>query len=383
MKPFRRAFFIWGWPLLALSGLFWLSLFCYSPIPISPLNALHALLAPFGSDDAGGNGDLATAWSDWEAFKREVADGDGPLAQITLAETALRALPAILTGERQATAALFPSGSLKLVEDVYKQNAVAERFNRVVAAAVRAFVAQRLTRTPSRPLRVLEIGAGTGATSEHVLRALVPHAAAIAEYRYTDVSRAFLIHAERQFGRDVSYLATGLFDVEKAPVDQGIDPASYDLVIAANVLHATADMRPHHGQCIGDPCPGRVVADQRGQPRDPVHPIDLRPARRLVALHRHRGPYRRHAVPDTGILEGRPGVGGISLGSPARRAMTWPSVSRSSRRRRARPPASRCPPSRRHRSVSSTSRRWRPSRRSKRGPMSRPAICCCVCWPKP
>ena len=46
MKPFRRAFFIWGWPLLALSGLFWLSLFCYSPIPISPLNALHALLAP-------------------------------------------------------------------------------------------------------------------------------------------------------------------------------------------------------------------------------------------------------------------------------------------------------------------------------------------------
>ncbi|UYB56746.1 iron-dicitrate ABC transporter permease FecC [Klebsiella michiganensis] len=46
MKPFCRAFFIWGWPLLALSGLFWLSLFCYSPIPISPLNALHALLAP-------------------------------------------------------------------------------------------------------------------------------------------------------------------------------------------------------------------------------------------------------------------------------------------------------------------------------------------------
>ena len=33
-------------PLLALTGLFWLSLFCYSPIPISPLNALHALLAP-------------------------------------------------------------------------------------------------------------------------------------------------------------------------------------------------------------------------------------------------------------------------------------------------------------------------------------------------
>lgn len=46
MRPFRRSFFIWGLPLLTLIGLFWLSLFCYSAIPISPLNALHALLAP-------------------------------------------------------------------------------------------------------------------------------------------------------------------------------------------------------------------------------------------------------------------------------------------------------------------------------------------------
>ena len=49
MKPFRRAFFIWGWALLALSGLFWLSLFCYSPIPISPLNALHAACGGAGA----------------------------------------------------------------------------------------------------------------------------------------------------------------------------------------------------------------------------------------------------------------------------------------------------------------------------------------------
>lgn len=46
MRPFHRSFFIWGLPLLTLVGLFWLSLFCYAAIPISPLNALHALLAP-------------------------------------------------------------------------------------------------------------------------------------------------------------------------------------------------------------------------------------------------------------------------------------------------------------------------------------------------
>lgn len=46
MRSLRSALFVWGLPLLALMGLFWLSLFCYSPIAISPLNALHALLAP-------------------------------------------------------------------------------------------------------------------------------------------------------------------------------------------------------------------------------------------------------------------------------------------------------------------------------------------------
>ncbi|WP_308563755.1 iron-dicitrate ABC transporter permease FecC [uncultured Klebsiella sp.] len=46
MRPFHRSFFIWGLPLLTLTGLFWLSLFCYAAIPISPLNALHALFAP-------------------------------------------------------------------------------------------------------------------------------------------------------------------------------------------------------------------------------------------------------------------------------------------------------------------------------------------------
>lgn len=46
MKPSQSVSLTWGLPLLTLTGLFWLSLFCYSAIPIAPLDALHALLAP-------------------------------------------------------------------------------------------------------------------------------------------------------------------------------------------------------------------------------------------------------------------------------------------------------------------------------------------------
>jgi ABC-type Fe3+-siderophore transport system permease subunit len=34
----------WGLPLISLAGVFWLSLFCWSPVPISAFNALHAML---------------------------------------------------------------------------------------------------------------------------------------------------------------------------------------------------------------------------------------------------------------------------------------------------------------------------------------------------
>lgn len=46
MKSSRSALPLWGLPLVGLAGLLWLSLFSFSPIPVAPLEALQALLAP-------------------------------------------------------------------------------------------------------------------------------------------------------------------------------------------------------------------------------------------------------------------------------------------------------------------------------------------------
>ncbi len=183
--------------------------------------------------------DQASAWAEWTAYRQRVAAAAGPSAQIRLVETVLRALPDILGDRRPATAVMFPDGRMDLVEAVYKQNAVAGRFSACLARAAAAMVAERRAANPAGRLRILEIGAGTGGTSELVLAALAPAAEAIAEYCYTDVSRAFLIHGERHFRAQAPWLRTALFDVEQPLAGQDVVPAGYDLVIAANVLHAT------------------------------------------------------------------------------------------------------------------------------------------------
>ena len=51
------------------------------------------------------------------------------------------------------------------------------------------------------------------------------------------------MHAEREYGPHNPYLTYRLFDVEHPVAPQGFGTARYDLVIAANVLHATRDIR--------------------------------------------------------------------------------------------------------------------------------------------
>ncbi|MFK0135617.1 non-ribosomal peptide synthetase [Streptomyces murinus] len=87
-----------------------------------------------------------------------------------------------------------------------------------------------------RPLNVLEVGAGYGSLTRHLLP-LLP--ADRTEYVFTDVSRYFLDRAENEFAA-YPFLRCDLFDLDRPPTAQGFDGRSADLVIAASVLH---DMR--------------------------------------------------------------------------------------------------------------------------------------------
>ncbi|MES2939420.1 MAG: amino acid adenylation domain-containing protein [Pseudomonadota bacterium] len=187
--------------------------------------------------------DSDTVWAGWDARKTGWLANPNRQAQARLLETALRALPDVLSGKRTATDVLFPDASMALVEGIYKNNRQADHFNAVLADALVAHVQARAKADPAARLRLLEIGAGTGGTAAVLFERLRPHAGHIGEYAYTDISRAFLLHAEQEYGAANPYLAYRLFNVEQPVAPQGLDAGGYDAVIATNVLHATRDIR--------------------------------------------------------------------------------------------------------------------------------------------
>ncbi|KAK4098855.1 putative polyketide synthase [Parathielavia hyrcaniae] len=95
-------------------------------------------------------------------------------------------------------------------------------------------------------LKVLEIGAGTGGTTLPVLEALArgKDEAAILNYTFTDISSGFFENAkyklsDPKFANRITYKK---LDISQDPAEQGFGAGEYDVVIAANVLHATEDM---------------------------------------------------------------------------------------------------------------------------------------------
>lgn len=188
-------------------------------------------------------GTIGELWKEWNEQKSDLLQDNNMKAMVTLVETALKALPDILTGKASATDILFPDSSMDLVEGVYKNNQVADYFNDVLADTLIAYLQERLKQEPEAKIRILEIGAGTGGTSAAVFQKLKAWQTHIKEYCYTDLSKAFLMHAENKYGPDNPYLTYKRFNVEKPASEQHIDAGSYDVVIAANVLHATKNIR--------------------------------------------------------------------------------------------------------------------------------------------
>jgi len=189
-------------------------------------------------------GCLRRSESGWELISETPYEDPGPLlealrsrypeasAEIELVSRSAPHLAASLRGERDGLDLLFPGGSFETAQRLYCDSTLAHLFNTVAAAAVSGVAAQR-----SHRLRVLEIGAGTGGTTAYVLPKL---AGRDIEYAFTDISAAFTARAAERFQQPG--VRSEQLDIETDPVRQGFGCRQFDIVIAANVLHATADL---------------------------------------------------------------------------------------------------------------------------------------------
>lgn len=146
-----------------------------------------------------------------------------PPALATYLLDSLRALPALLRDEVSAQSLLFASG---VTDAVYRDNPI-NRYLNAAAASVVATLGERL--------RVLELGAGTGATTADLLAALPD-----ADYLFTDLSPLFLRDAAARFTHPG--LRFRVVDFAQ-PLDAQLDERAFDLVVAVNTAHNAPDVQ--------------------------------------------------------------------------------------------------------------------------------------------
>ncbi|MDZ7269349.1 MAG: acyltransferase domain-containing protein [candidate division KSB1 bacterium] len=146
-----------------------------------------------------------------------------------------RMLVPVLTGGESPLETLFPGGTNATSEFLYHEWALSRYYTGIVRG-----LAQALVRTlpATQPLRVLEIGAGTGGTTAAILPVLP---ATRTLYYFTDMSEYFFTQAAERF-RAYPFLRYGILNIENPPAEQGFGSHDFDIVVAANVLHATKNL---------------------------------------------------------------------------------------------------------------------------------------------
>ncbi|XOS92282.1 amino acid adenylation domain-containing protein [Brevibacillus laterosporus] len=157
-------------------------------------------------------------------------------------------LPELLSGQLDAVSLLFPEGKLDHVRSLYVDHVMANYLNQCMCTLLQRIAQQQSGKT----LRILEVGAGTGATTENVLKALEGFDV---EYVFTDVAAFFIPGAKSRFGQYPN-IRFGVFDVDKDYRAQGLAPNSFDVVLAAGVLENAHDIPASMNRLKELICPG-------------------------------------------------------------------------------------------------------------------------------
>jgi acyl transferase domain-containing protein/SAM-dependent methyltransferase len=158
----------------------------------------------------------------------------------------------VLRGQESPLETLFPGGSEDLAIGLYERSATMRYINSLAASAIGALAAAI---PPGRSLRVLEVGAGTGGTTTSLLPMLP---AAQTRYVFSDVSELFLDRASERFA-PYTFVEYRRFDMEQDPGAQGFEPNSFDVIVSANAVHASTDLRLALRRLRGLLAPGGVM----------------------------------------------------------------------------------------------------------------------------
>ncbi|GJC93220.1 betaketoacyl synthase [Colletotrichum higginsianum] len=149
-------------------------------------------------------------------------------------------LAACLVGGEDARQILFGNRlNKKWLEQLYMEWPMLVTATRLLGD----FLLHAFTKTsgpgpPSGPFRILEVGAGTGGTTRHLVDILTRHGIQF-EYCFTDISASLVQKAKTSFA-DVDGMTFAVLDIEQEPAAELA--AAFHVIISTNCIHATRNI---------------------------------------------------------------------------------------------------------------------------------------------
>lgn len=139
-------------------------------------------------------------------------------------------LPSVLVGKRDGLQVLFPNGGSELVSAIYSGNPLQDHVNQLLADAV-----IKKNSLIDKELPILEVGAGTGATTTPVLTQIAQLETPLQSH-VTDISPSLVGDLQHRLGDLYPFSCYRTLDIEKG------GDGNFGTIYASNVLHATSNI---------------------------------------------------------------------------------------------------------------------------------------------
>ncbi|KFA55646.1 Sat8 [Stachybotrys chartarum IBT 40293] len=156
-----------------------------------------------------------------------------------LANYAGKNLADVVSGKKEGIHVLFGSAEgRELVRGLYSGLPFNCLFYKQVRDTI-SLIVEKVKDDFQGPLRILEMGAGTGGTTQ----VLAPFLATLdipVEYTMTDLSPYMVAQAQRSFGTKYPFMHFAVHDIEKPPAESLL--GTQHIIVASNAVHATANL---------------------------------------------------------------------------------------------------------------------------------------------
>nr|AGN71604.1 conidial yellow pigment biosynthesis polyketide synthase [Monascus pilosus] len=140
----------------------------------------------------------------------------------------------VLTGKLDGIKLIFGSEEGRtLVSGLYGDSLL----NKLAYKQMEDFLKRLISKLPMHegPLKILEMGAGTGGTTKWIVPMLASLNVPI-EYTFTDLAPSFVAAARKKF-KQYPFMKFRVHDIEKAPADDLV--GTQHIILASNAVHAT------------------------------------------------------------------------------------------------------------------------------------------------